>query len=68
MYSLGQRLPRKNLKRGGSSGAGKSNFSVGYFIIIIAFIIFLIRSVNIINNYGERGGFAYVQMLNFSVP
>lgn len=68
MYSLGQRLPRKNLKRGGSSGTGKSNFSVGYFIIIIAFIIFLIRSVNIINNYGERGGFAYVQMLNFSVP
>lgn len=68
MYSLGQRLPRKSLKRGGSSGASKNNFSVGYFIIIIAFIIFLIRSVNIINNYGERGGFAYVQMLNFSVP
>lgn len=68
MYSLKQGLPSKQrLKRGGKSGVN-NNFSVGYLIIIVAFIVFLIRAIGVINNYKEPGGYAYVQMLNFSMP
>lgn len=69
MYSLKQGLPSKQrLKRGGKSRVNNNNFSVGYLIIIVAFIVFLIRAIGVINNYKEPGGYAYVQMLNFSMP
>lgn len=69
MYSLKQGLPSKQrLKRGGKSRVNNNNFSVGYLIIIVAFMVFLIRAIGVINNYKEPGGYAYVQMLNFSMP
>ena len=68
MYSLGQRLPNNKLKRGGSYSTSKSNYNLGYMIIIIGFIIFIMRGINVINRNNERGGYAYVQLLNFSMP
>lgn len=68
MYSLGQRLPNNKLKRGGSYKANENNYNLGYIIIIIAFIIFIIRAIGTINRNDERGGYAYVQLLNFSMP
>lgn len=69
MYSLKQGLPNKRkIKKMGSVGINKRNFSVGYLIIIVAFIVLLFRSIGVIKNYKEPGGYAYVQMLNFSMP
>ena len=69
MYSLKQGMPnRKGTIKSGRLGINSKNFSVGYLIIIVAFIIFLIRAVNVVNNYNDPGGYAYVQMLNFSMP
>lgn len=69
MYSLKQGLPNKRkIKKIGSVGINKRNFSVGYLIIIVAFIVLLFRSIGVIKNYKEPGGYAYVQMLNFSMP
>lgn len=69
MYSLRQGLPNKQrINKGGGSGLSNTNFSVGYLIIIAGFIIFIIRAINVINNYNDPGGYAYVQMLNFSMP
>ena len=69
MYSLKQGMPnRKGTIKSGGLGINSKNFSVGYLIIIVAFIIFLIRAVNVVNNYNDPGGYAYVQMLNFSMP
>ncbi|MDY6226625.1 MAG: stage II sporulation protein P [Clostridium sp.] len=69
MYSLRQVSPnkqgaRKNVKL----GINNKNFSMGYLIIIVAFVIFIIRAINVVNNYNDPGGYAYVQMLNFSMP
>lgn len=44
----------------------KVNFYIGILIIIL--IIFLIRLVVILSNNTERGGFAYVQLLNIGAP
>ena len=69
MYSVGQKLPRNNrIGRGGQSKISQSGFSLGYLIIILAFSIFVVRALGIINRYNERGGYAYVQLLNFSMP
>ena len=69
MYSLGQGLQSmKRLKKGANLGVNGNKFSLGYLIIIIAFIIFLIRGITVIKSYIEPGGYAYVQMLNFSMP
>lgn len=51
----------KNKKR-------KFDISLGYIVLIVVVVIFCIRAVAVINNYRERGGFAYVQLLNFSMP
>lgn len=44
------------------------SFNLGYFLIIGLVIVFLVRAIGVINSYGERGGYAYVQMLNFCMP
>lgn len=68
MYSMRQNLSGKqNLKKGKNLGVN-NRFNLGYLIIILAFIIFLIRGMIVIKNYEEAGGYAYVQMLNFSMP
>ena len=69
MYSMRQGLPSKQrINKNGRLEVNSKNFSVGYLIIIVAFIIFIIRAVSVINNYNDPGGYAYVQMLNFSMP
>lgn len=69
MYSMRQGLPSKQrINKSGRLEVNSKNFSVGYLIIIVAFIIFIIRAVSVINNYNDPGGYAYVQMLNFSMP
>lgn len=44
------------------------SFNLGYFLIIGFVIIFLARAVGVVNSNSERGGYAYVQMLNLSMP
>lgn len=58
---MSQVLPSRSKKR-------TINISTGYIVLIILVIIFCVRAVGVINNYRERGGFAYVQLLNFSMP
>lgn len=69
MYSLRQTMPKQK-SRGvrGKTASTKSSFNVGYVIIILAVVVFFIRSMGVINKYNERGGYAYVQMLNFTMP
>ena len=69
MYSLRQNSPNnKRIRRNGKLGVNSKSFGMGYLIIIVACIIFLIRAINVVNNYNDPGGYAYVQMLNFSMP
>lgn len=46
----------------------KSKLSVGYIALIAGIIVLAIRAFAVINNYSERGGLAYVQLLNYSMP
>lgn len=46
----------------------KKRMSVGYIVLLVLVIIFMIRAVIVINSYRERGGLAYVQLLNYSMP
>ncbi|MEN8077088.1 stage II sporulation protein P [Clostridioides difficile] len=46
----------------------KNHISIGYIVLLVLMIIFVIRAVSVINSYRERGGLAYVQLLNFSMP
>ena len=46
----------------------KRKMSVGYVLLLIAVVVFMIRAVGVIRKYNERGGLAYVQLLNFSMP
>jgi stage II sporulation protein P len=70
LYSLRQAMPNKQKSKRlrGSPSSSKGNFGVGYVIIIFAVVMFFIRSISVINKYNERGGYAYVQMLNFTMP
>ncbi len=69
MYSLRQNLPnKKRVKNNSGTKVNNNNLSVGYLIIIVFFVIFLIRSIGVIKSYKEPGAYAYVQMLNFSMP
>ncbi len=46
----------------------KKKFTVGYLLLLIAVIIFIFRALGVIKSHNERGGLAYVQLLNFSIP
>ncbi|WP_195244714.1 stage II sporulation protein P [Clostridium celatum] len=46
----------------------KKQFSVGYILLILIIVVVIVRAVGIINNYRERGGLAYVQLINYSMP
>ena len=46
----------------------KSGISIGYIVLLALMIIFFIRAGSVINSYRERGGLAYVQLLNYSMP
>lgn len=51
-----------------NSGNQKSGLDFGIVVILIFLIIFLARCISIVSKNTERGGLAYVQMLNFSLP
>ena len=53
----------KNIKKG-----KRRKFTIGYFILLIAVVMFIIRALGVIKKHNERGGLAYVQLLNFSMP
>lgn len=53
--------------RGRSMPRG-SRFNVGYLVMVGLVIVFVVRAVGVINSHSERGAFAYVQMLNISMP
>lgn len=46
----------------------KKHINIGYIVLLALMIIFVIRAGTVINSYRERGGLAYVQLLNFSMP
>ena len=46
----------------------ENGISIGYIVLLALMIIFFIRAGSILNNYRERGGLAYVQLLNYSMP
>lgn len=46
----------------------KNSISIGYIVLLVLMVILVIRSVRVVNSYRERGGLAYVQLLNFSMP
>ena len=46
----------------------RNGISIGYIVLLGIMIIFFVRSGSIVNNYRERGGLAYVQLLNYSMP
>lgn len=70
MYSVRQILINKQKNTGIRRGASspKIGFNTGYIIIILVVITFFIRASGVISRYKERGGYAYVQMLNFTMP
>lgn len=46
----------------------KNNVGIGYIVLLALMVILVIRAVRVVNTYRERGGLAYVQLLNFSMP
>jgi len=48
--------------------ATKPKLNIGVMILILFIGIFSYRVINILSNNNERGGFAYVQILNFGMP
>lgn len=46
----------------------KNTLNVGILIFILLIGILFFRVINILRNSNERGGFAYVQLLNFGMP
>ena len=46
----------------------KNGISMGYVVLLALMIIFFIRAGSVLNTYRERGGLAYVQLLNYSMP
>lgn len=70
LYSVRKILINKQKNTGIRRGASspKIGFNTGYIIIILVVITFFIRASGVISRYKERGGYAYVQMLNFTMP
>lgn len=46
----------------------KPKFNFGLVILIIGVLIFFARVITVLTSSTERGGFAYVQLLNFGMP
>ena len=43
----------------------RNGISMGYIVLLALMIIFFIRAGSVLNSYRERGGLAYVQLLNY---
>lgn len=59
---------RRKLKSNLNNMTRGKRIGIGYLLIIGLVIVFLLRALGVINSYRERGGLAYVQLLNFSLP
>lgn len=46
----------------------KPNINIGIIVLIILTTILFVRLIGVLNNNKERGGFAYVQLLNLGMP
>ena len=46
----------------------RNGISMGYIVLLAFMIIFFIRAGSVLNSYRERGGLAYVQLINYSMP
>lgn len=70
MRSLGKRNGINSSRKGvrGKPSNILSTLSLEYFLLIACVIIFLVRAVGVLNSYSEKGGYAYVQMLNLGMP
>jgi len=45
-----------------------SKLSIDLAVMLAFFIIFFFRCIAVMNSYNERGGYAYVELLNYSMP
>lgn len=70
MYSFKRNKSIRPATRGvrGNPLSGLPAFTLEYVLLIVCVIIFLVRAVGVINSYNEKGGYAYVQMLNIGMP
>ncbi|MDU1313585.1 MAG: stage II sporulation protein P [Clostridium septicum] len=68
MYELRGRRAVNVMGRRKSKSKEGSKFNIGYILMIIAILVFFIRALGVVDKYYERGGYAYVQLLNFSMP
>lgn len=53
---------------GGRNVRRKNSMDIGIVILLICLIVFFGRCIYIMKNNTERGGLAYVELLNFSMP
>ena len=45
----------------------KSKLSIDLAVMLAFFVIFFFRCIAVMNNYNERGGYDYVELLNYSM-
>lgn len=53
---------------GDENKRGRSRISIDIVVILIIAVFFCIRCIVVLNNYRERGAYAYVQLLNYCMP
>ncbi|MCQ2969462.1 MAG: stage II sporulation protein P [Clostridium sp.] len=53
---------------GGENKRRKSRISIDIVVILMIAVFFCIRCIVVLNNYRERGAYAYVQLLNYCIP
>ena len=53
---------------GGENKRGRNRISIDIVVILIIVVFFCIRCIVVLNNYRERGAYAYVQLLNYCMP
>ncbi|NLL30970.1 MAG: stage II sporulation protein P [Clostridiales bacterium] len=65
MYSLRETIPKKQKKKRINT---KSGFDIGYIILLLGILIFLIRFIGIVNKYEQLSRFVHINLLNYSMP
>lgn len=59
---------KKRLKRNNKVNKSGANINTGVVFLIFLMLIFFVRLVGVLSSNKERGGFAYVQLLNLGMP
>lgn len=65
MYSLKETISNKHKRKKLNI---KGSFDIGYIILILGILIFLIRFMGTINKYDQLSRFAHINLLNYSMP